>query len=305
MPDAMMNGGYAPYLAQAFTPQVVPSGLFGGGAGYPPGNLFGNTMLGQNYPQGGWMGGISPFTAIPPMAQPYTQPNAQLQGDWQLPQSQPGQPFGQANIGWQQPYGQSYGGWQQPQQQIGQWPGMAVAGWQEPQLLAHLLRRYAVPISTVIASPWGQAQIAQNIVQTADMLTRVLPLVGAPQLVPVVQLLGQNAQPLSAAIASPFGQAQIVQNISQTAEMLARTLPLVALQQPVVPGLPTANLLFGQQPQYPAMAGTTVPYGGILGGQFAGPLAPTGDAFWRGIPPFLAQQNLAGQPYGMAGARLA
>jgi hypothetical protein len=281
MPDAMINGGvYAPYLPQAFTPQGTPGGLFGGGAGY----LLGNPMPVQNYPQGRVMGGISPLSAIP---QPYTQ--SQAQGSWQLPQWQPGQPFGQAYISWQQ-----------PQQQIGQWPGMSAAGWQEPQLLAHLLRRYAVPISAVIASPWGQAQIAQNIVQTAEMLTRVLPLVGAPQLVPVIQLLGQNAQPLSAAIASPYGQAQIVQNIAQTAEMLARTLPLVALQQPVVPPLPTANLLLGQQPQYPAMAGAAVPYGGTFGGQFAGPPTPAGDAFLRGIPPFLAQQNLAGQPYGMA-----
>jgi hypothetical protein len=28
MPDAMTNGGFAPYLAQAFTPQGVAGGLF-------------------------------------------------------------------------------------------------------------------------------------------------------------------------------------------------------------------------------------------------------------------------------------
>ena len=40
MPDAMTNGGFAPYLAQAFTPQGVPGGLFGSGMGNVPGNIF-------------------------------------------------------------------------------------------------------------------------------------------------------------------------------------------------------------------------------------------------------------------------
>jgi len=40
MPDVLMNGGYAPYLPQAFTPQSVPGGLFGTGAGGVPGSLF-------------------------------------------------------------------------------------------------------------------------------------------------------------------------------------------------------------------------------------------------------------------------
>jgi hypothetical protein len=56
MSDAMMNGGFAPYLAQALTPQGVPGGLFGGGIGNVPGNVFHNPMLGN----------ISPFTTNPP-----------------------------------------------------------------------------------------------------------------------------------------------------------------------------------------------------------------------------------------------
>jgi hypothetical protein len=52
MPDAMLNGGFAPYLAQALTPQGVSGGLFGSGMGYAPGNIFNNPAVGQNYGQG-------------------------------------------------------------------------------------------------------------------------------------------------------------------------------------------------------------------------------------------------------------
>jgi hypothetical protein len=331
MPDAMMNGGYAPYLAQALTPQGIPGGIFGAGAGNVPGNFFNNPLLGQSYGQGGPFGGISPFAATPQFGQAFGQANPW----WQPPQQQ-GQMFGQTYAWWPQPQpqigqtfgqpytGQTYAWWPQPQQQIGQtvgqpYAGQANASWQEVGLLAHLLRQYAVPISAVIASPYGQVQIAQNIMQTAEMLTRVLPLVGASQLVPLAQLLGQCAQPLSAAIASPYGQAHIAQHVAQTAEMLARVLPLAAQQQqnqaygqplaswqqPMVPQLPTANLLFGQQVQNPVpQVGATpfasslgAPIGGVPLGQFS---AQPNDILGRGILPFLAQQNLAGQAYGLA-----
>ena len=47
MPDAMTNGGFAPYLAQAFTPQGVPGGLFGSGVDNVPGNIYGLGQPGQ------------------------------------------------------------------------------------------------------------------------------------------------------------------------------------------------------------------------------------------------------------------
>jgi hypothetical protein len=114
---------------------------------------------------------------------------------------------------------------------LGQPFAQPAAGWHEPVVLAQLLRQYAAPISAVMTSPYGQAHIAQHIAQTAEMLTRVLPLFGAPQLTPLAYLLGQYAVPISVAIASPYGQAQIAQNIAQTAEMLARVLPVVCAQQ--------------------------------------------------------------------------
>jgi hypothetical protein len=170
-----------------------------------------------------------------------------------------------------------------------------------------------VPISAVIASPYGQAHIAQHLVQTAEMLTRVLPLVGAPQLIPVAQLIGQCAVPISAAIASPYGQAHIAQNIARTADLVARILPLVGAQQlgqfhtqpntgwqqQLVPQLPIANLLGQQTYQQPPVAS----FGGMTGGQYGlgqlGQPSVQPDMLGR-IMPVLEQQGLAGQPYGMA-----
>lgn len=332
MPDAMMNGGFAPYLAQAFTPQGVPSGLFGGGIGNVPGTIFSNPIYAQNYG--------SAFTGTPQLGQPNVQPWT----GWQqqlMPQLGATGTLGQVvGSGWPhshqlgQPFNQPYTGWQQQllsqpalagafgqvggQGGIGSgWPygqGQSVPNfWQEPQILANLLHQYAVPISAVIASPYGQAHIAQHIVQTAEMLTRVLPLIGAPQLIPVAQLLAQCAVPISAAIASPYGQAHIAQNIAQTADLVARILPLVGTQQlgqlntqpntgwqqQLVPQLPVANLL-GQQPyqQTPVTS-----FGGVMGGQYGlgqlGQPSVQPDILGR-ILPFLAQQGLAGQPYGMA-----
>jgi len=360
MPDAMMNGGFAPYLAQAFTPQGVAGGLFGSGIGNVPGNMFSNPAFAQSYTPGGVPGGVPPFTVTPQLGQPYAQayPGWQQQvpqfvPGWALGQVQPWQNIGQIGTpqlgqslirpytGWQQqlpqfpqsnPFGQiaGLGGvglnwpygqvlpWQNVGQigthQLGQSFAQPSAGWHEPLLLAQLLRQYAVPISAVMASPYGQAHIAQHIVQTAEMLTRVLPLVGAPQLIPLAHLLGQYAVPISAAIASPFGQAHIAQNIAQTAEMLARILPVAGAQQlnqpynsgwqqQLVPQLPVASLL-GQQQQYLPQQAALAPFGGIIGGQFGsgqpGPFsAPSGDMLGR-ILPFLAQQGLAGQAYGMA-----
>jgi hypothetical protein len=354
MPDAMMNGGYAPYLAQAFTPQGVPGGMFGSSIGNIPGTIFSNPASAANY-------GVPPFGVMPQLAQPQVQPYtgwqqqpapansfAQFAGPvgsavgWPYPH-QLGQSFNQPYSGWQQlspqplmgnqlapsaapagtGLGWPYGQLQSPQQtgqiatsQLGPSLGQPTGTWQEPLALAQLLRQYAVPISAVVASPYGQAHIAQHIMQTAEMLTRVLPLVGAPQLIPVAHLLGQCAVPISAAIASPYGQAHIAQNIAQTAEMLERVLPIVGgqqmtrfygqpstgWQQPLVPQLPVTSLL-GQHQQYLPQA-VGAPLGGVMGGQFGpGQLGPfanqPGDMLGR-IPPFLAQQGLAGQSYGMA-----
>jgi hypothetical protein len=335
MPDAMMNGGFAPYLAQAFTPQGVPGGQFGSGIGNIPGTIFGNPIYAQNYgsaftgtpqfgpnvqPWAGWQQQLTPQLAP-------TSTLGQVAGSgWPYPH-QFGQSFNQPYTGWQQQllqqpalagtFGQVGGqggigfGWPYGQGQLGQ--GQSVQNfWQEPLILANLLRQYAVPISAVIASPYGQAHIAQQILQTAEMLTRVLPLVGAPQLIPVAQLLGQCAVPISAAIASPYGQAHIAQNIAQTADFVARILPLVGAQQlgqlhtqpntgwqQLVPQLPVANLL-GQQPyqQTPVTS-----FGGVMSGQYGlgqlGQPSVQPDMLGR-ILPFLAQQGLAGQPYGMA-----
>jgi hypothetical protein len=295
MPDAMMNGGFAPYLAQAFTPQGVQSGLFGGGVGNFPGNIFTNPTFGQNYGQGAIVGGGLPFMAPSQLGQAYSQPYTGWQQPWQLGANPLGQIAGQI--------GGSLG-WPHPQAQLGQTIGQPHGGGQEPLILAQLLRQYAVPISAVMASPYGQPHIAQHIVQTAEMLMRVLPLVGAPQLTPLAQLLGQNAVPISAAIASPYGQAHIAQNLLQTAEILARVLPVVSQsqlqpnlgwQQQTVPQLPIAHLL-GQQQQYSPQQAFS-PFGGQ--GQFGQFSTQSGDLMGR-IPPFLAQQGLAGQAYGVA-----
>jgi hypothetical protein len=45
----MMNGGFAPYLAQAFTRQGVLGGVFGSGIDNVPGAIFGNPIYAQNY----------------------------------------------------------------------------------------------------------------------------------------------------------------------------------------------------------------------------------------------------------------
>jgi hypothetical protein len=291
MPDAMMNGGFAPYLAQAFTPQGVQSGLFGGGVGNFPSNIFSNPTFGQNYGQGAMLGGGLPFMAPSQLGQAYSQPYNGWQQPWQLGANALGQIGGSL-------------GWPHPQAQLGQTVGQPHGGGQEPLILAQLLRQYAVPISAVMASPYGQPHIAQHIVQTAEMLMRVLPLVGAPQLIPLAQLLGQNAVPISAAIASPYGQAHIAQNLLQTAEILARVLPVVSQsqlqpnlgwQQQTVPQLPIAHLL-GQQQQYSPQQAFS-PFGGQ--GQFGQFSTQSGDLM-GGIPPFLAQQGLAGQAYGVA-----
>jgi hypothetical protein len=328
MPDAMMNGGFAPYLAQAFTPQGVAGGLFGSGVSSVPGTVFG-----QNY---GIPGGV-PLTGMPQIGQQYLQPYFGGQHIPQLPQLNPfGQinPYGQLNPYWQTnsvgqspwqsgtgfgwPYGQM-----QPWQNIGQIGANPFAqtmpaahlGWQEPLVLAHLLQRYAVPISAVVASPYGQVQIAQHIVQTAEMLTRVLPLVGAPQLVPIAHLLAQCAIPFSAAIASPYGQAQLAQNIVQTADMLSRVLPSVATQQfgqglgqfyggwqQQMPQFPIAGLLGQQwQQQLPQHTGVLGGIGGTYGqGQFGGLPTQAGDGLSRLLPFLAQQQGLMGQGYGMA-----
>jgi hypothetical protein len=363
MPEAMMNGGFAPYLAQAFTPQGVPGGMLGGMTGNVPGNVFYNPAIGQPYGQIGMAGGISPFTAMPQLPQPFPQ----FQAGWQQPLQQLGQTFG----GFQQQspqLTQPFGGWQQLplqqltqpfgtwQQQLGQPFGQSIGNWQEPVILAHLLRRYAVPISVALASPYGQAHIAQNIVQTAEILARVLPLVGAPQLTPLAQLLGQYAQPISAAIAlSPHGQAHIAQNIFGAAEIVERIVPLIGtthqlqtMTQPYagwqqVPQQGVANVLgqmsgpigwplgqqqFGQYltqpspgwqqqvPQFPVanllgqinqpQLAQQVPLAlfGVAPGQY-GQGQPglfsghSGDTLNRMLP-FLAQQSLGGQGYGMA-----
>jgi hypothetical protein len=139
------------------SPPRRSGGAFGTGAGNVPGNVFNMPAFAQNYGPGIGFGGVSP---MPQFGQSYGQLVGQLYGGWQ-------QPFGQLSGGWQQPFGQTTTWWQQPQQQLEPY-----AGWQEPHLLAHLLRRHAGPISAIIASPYGQAQIAQNIAQTAEMLTR-------------------------------------------------------------------------------------------------------------------------------------
>ena len=77
MPDAMMNGGYTPYLAQAFTQQGVPGGLFGSGMGNVPGTIYSNPTFAQNY-------GGPPFTVTPQLARPNVQPYTRWQQ--QLPQ---------------------------------------------------------------------------------------------------------------------------------------------------------------------------------------------------------------------------
>jgi hypothetical protein len=87
--------------------------------------------------------------------------------------------------------------------------------------------------------------------------------------------------------------------------------PFSAWRQQPIP-LPTANLLFGQQPQNLAQQGAGMPFG-MAGGQWGGTSLGAGpfgqlssqpaDALGRSIPPFLAQQNLAGQAYGMAASR--
>src|SRR5262245_5539571 len=70
MPDAMMNGGFAPYLAQAFTPQGVPGGLFGSSVGTVPGINYGNPF-GQNYGIACGMpfGGVPGLGAMPQIGQ--------------------------------------------------------------------------------------------------------------------------------------------------------------------------------------------------------------------------------------------
>jgi hypothetical protein len=338
MPDAMTNGGFAPYLAQAFTPQGVAGGLFGSGVGNVPGNIFGNPTFDQGYgltgyglTGGGVPGGVSPFIGMPAIGQQF-QPSIGWQQPWQqqVPQFLQGNPFGQfagqsgAGLGWPnaqlQPYAQLQAwGQVQPWQNIGQigthqlgQPFAQLATpWQEPLVLAQLLRQYALPISAVMTSPYGQAHMAQHLVQTAELLTRILPLVGAPQLTPIANLLGQYAVPISAAIASPYGQTQIAQNIAQTAEMLGRVLPVVCAQQQshaqpnigwqpqLMPQLPVASLL-GQHQQYLPQQTSLGSFGGLYGqgqlGQFSG---QSGDTLGR-ILPYLAQQGLAGQPYGMA-----
>jgi hypothetical protein len=333
MPDAMMNGGFAPYLAQAFTPQGVPGGLFGSGMGNTPGNIFSTPTLGQNFGLGG----------MPQFGQQYFQPFGWQQQTPQFGGANPLGQFGtQGGFGW--PYGQTH-----PGQPFGQ-PHQS---WQEPHLLAHLLRQYAMPIACAVASPYGQPLIAQNIMQTADMLTRLLPQVGAPQLIPLAQALGQCAQPISAAItSSPYGQAHIAQNIARTAEFVERAVPLFLThqlsqsfaqpwqqmpqlgigqggwpygqaqsyggwQQHLLPQLPIAQLLgqpqqqLGQQPGFGPW-GTLSPWGNVGGGQYGqgqygqGQFGQfpgqSGDALTRMLPFLAQQQGLAGQGYGMARA---
>src|SRR5215469_11750726 len=111
MPDAMMNGGYAPYLAQAFTPSGVPGGGFWAGAGNVLGNI-NYPPLGPNFAAAGGLGGVAPIVALPPIGQAYPQAYIQPYGAWQQPQLQQGQLFAQPNIGWQQPFGQFSAGWQ-------------------------------------------------------------------------------------------------------------------------------------------------------------------------------------------------
>ena len=252
MPDAMINGGFAPYLAQAFTPQGVPGGLFGSGAGSVPGNLFNTPAFGQSYGQ----------FAMPQFGQQNVQPFGWQQQTPQFTAVNPlGQFAGQGGLSW--PYGQV---------QFGQSFGQPHRSWQEPLLLGQLLRRYAVPISCAIASPYGQALIAQNIVQTAEMLTRVLPLVGAPHLVPLAQALGQCAQPISAAIAlSPYGQAHVAQNIARTAEVVERIVPLI-LTQPF--GQSLGQPYTGWQPQMRSSGS------GRAVGRTASPSPMAGDSSW-------------------------
>jgi hypothetical protein len=313
MPDAMINGGFSPYLAQAFTPQGVPGGVFGGGMGTLPTNIFGGPTFGQSFAQPGMLGGVTPFAGIPQWGQQYPQPyigwQQQIPWQQQMPQFQPVNPLGQSTgwgsgLGW--PYGQVQPG--QYGLQTGDtaaraYPFVGAAQFgqsqnagQEPLVLAHLLRQYAVPISAIMASPYAQGHIAQHLVQTADMLTRVLPLVGAPHLIPLAQQLGQNAVPISAAIASPYGQTQIAQNLLRTADILTRVLPVVSQaqmqpnigwQQQLVPQLPIAQLL-GQQPQQYWPQQTFAPFGAQSQfGQFPG---QPGDALTR-IMPYLAQQQ--------------
>ncbi len=320
MPDATMNGGFAPYLAQAFTPQGVPGGLFGSGVGNVPSNIFGHPTLSQSYGLTG--GGVPSFTGMPAIGQQFQPSIGWQQQQPQFSQLSPLTQFtgqGNAALGW--PYAQV-----QPESQVQPWQNIGqigahqlgqpvappAAGWQEPLVLAQLLRQYAMPISAVMASPYGQAHIAQNIVQTAEMLMRVLPLVGAQQLTPLAHLLGQYAVPISAAIASPYGQAQIAQNIVQTAEMLARVLPVVCAQQSqhqpnigwqqqLVPQLPVANFAGLHQqygPQQASLGSFGGPYGQGQLGQFS---AQSGDTLAR-VLPFLAQQGIAGQAYGLGRA---
>jgi hypothetical protein len=119
MPDAMINGGFAPYLAQAFTPQ---GGLLGSGMGSVPGNYLNTPAFGQSYGQFG----------VPQFGQQYSQPFGWQQ---QTPQFAAVNPLGQFGaqgvLGW--PYGQA---------QFGQPLAQPHQSWQEPLILAHLLRQY-------------------------------------------------------------------------------------------------------------------------------------------------------------------
>jgi hypothetical protein len=119
MPDAMMNGGFAPYLAQAFTPQGVQGGLFGNGVGNVPGNIFGTPTFGQSYGMTG--GGIPSFSGMPTIGQQF-QPSIGWQQ--QLPQFSQLSPFGQitgqGSAGLGSPYAQVQPwGQVQPGQNIG------------------------------------------------------------------------------------------------------------------------------------------------------------------------------------------
>jgi hypothetical protein len=338
MPDAMSNGNFAPYLAQAFTPQGIAPGLFGSGVANVPGNMFNHPSLGQNLgqPQVGMVGGVPPFTAMPQLGQPFYQPYTSWQQQL-TPQLALANVLGQltgpggATLSW--PYG-SYG-----YGQLGQPHLQPYTGWQQlmPQFaLANPLGQLTGPGGVAIGWPYGQIQQGQNLAQAAEILARVLPFVGAfplgqsfvqpyslwqqaaPQL---AHALGQFGVPGGAAIGWPYGQVQPGQDIARTAEILARTLPFVGAHQfgqpyigwqsPQIPQLPVTNLpgqLAGPgswqqyQQQLPLPVALS-PFGAMIGGQygqgFSGPFgAPSGDMLGR-ILPYIAQQALAGQGYGI------
>jgi hypothetical protein len=233
---AVADGGYAPYLAQALTPQnpaaggqFAPQGLFGGLLGSVAGGLgggalgglFGNKKLGQQIGNtaGGVLGGLLPFGVDPQQLmaqQALEQQQAQFvpQGFFGNLLGQVGAPLGKAigGLAGNAGLGQQIGGF------AGQFGRLLPFGVDPQQLMAqqaleqqqaqfapqgffgNLLGQVGSPLGKAIGGLAGHAGLGQQIGGFAGQLGRLLPFGVDPQ-----QLMAQQALEQQQAQFAPQG----------------------------------------------------------------------------------------------------